>query len=65
MSDLPEDRFSNELRVARERLTALGRPTDHLGMIDGEGGLHSNLELPYSTMPKLNGQRWKKTELIA
>lgn len=65
MSDLPADRFADELRAARERLATLGRPTDHLGMIDGEGGLQSNLELPYSTMPKLSGEKWKKTEIIA
>lgn len=62
MKETNENRFIQELREMEDRLRRAGRPTAKQGMLEGESGLNSNLDLPYSTLPKLRGQRWIRTE---
>lgn len=62
MSTELENQFADQLKEAEEKLRKLGRPTRSEGMVNGESGLHNNLELPYASPPKLQGPRWIQTE---
>ena len=65
MTDSAEERFVRELKAAQKDLEEMERPTDSLGMIEGGATLKGGLELPYSSLPKLPGRRWIKTEINA
>ena len=56
MSQSSENRFTDELKSAEERLKDSGRPTEPVEM------LQDGMRLPYSSFPKLMGSRWKKAK---
>lgn len=59
---MSDNRFSNELEAARKKLAELGRDVSSEGMVNGRSGMNNNLDLPYSSLPRLNGERWNKRE---
>lgn len=60
-----DNRFSRELDEARAKLQGLGRTPSNEGMVDGKSGMNNSLDLPYSSLPRLAGERWIQNEFSA
>jgi hypothetical protein len=59
--------FATELQEAKAKLKRAGRDVEvgDCSERDEYGGLKNDLDLPYSSLPKLTGRRWRKTEIYA
>ena len=62
-----KNRFITELSEATRKLQELNQlPNENLGSINtfAEVGIEFDFELPYSSLPALDGRMWKKTETV-
>lgn len=53
------DNFGYELEQAKQRLLDMGRDVEIGDSIGSDSGLTCDFELPYSSLPKIQVQRWK------
>ncbi len=51
--------YENELAEIRRKLEETGRHIKPPGL-GTDAGIKGDLELPYSTLPKLHGERWNE-----
>jgi hypothetical protein len=67
MRNETERDFATELQEAKAKLKKAGRDVEvgDCSERDEYGGLKNDLDLPYSSLPKLTGRRWRKTEIYA
>ncbi len=55
--------YEDELAEVRRKLEDTGRYTKPAGQ--GENaGIQGDFELPYSTLPKLRGERWRERKIL-
>ena len=61
MNSKTKEMFEAELAAAREALEKSGRNTESFDVAETS----HDFDLPYSTLPKIHGRKWYRTEFFA
>jgi len=60
-----KEQITKEINTARKLLKKRGRTPKSDYIHSAEGGIKSDFELPYSSLPKLQGKKWIQNDFFA
>ena len=60
-----EDDFRKEIEQAKKLLESSAFNSKEQSIVDTDGGIQCDFELPYSSMPKIRTNKWIQSEKIA